>query len=188
MQEDVSGIRIIKACVRETYEKIRFSKANDALIKTQLRTLLIFAFMNPVVNAIMYLTVALILLTGSHEVRAGTATPGSIMAAITYTTQLLHGILMLVMLFQNISRGLASWKRIREVLGSQPELTDGCFDGDTRVQGGNRVSECFLFLSGQRKIRTFPCKSQYPPGRNRCHHGCYRLRQIHSGEPDPPVL
>lgn len=55
MQEDVSGIRIIKACVRETYEKIRFGKANGELIRTQLKTLTIFAFMNPTVNALMYL-------------------------------------------------------------------------------------------------------------------------------------
>lgn len=135
MQEDVSGIRIIKACVREVYEKLRFGKANDALIKTQLQVLVIFAFMNPVMNAMMYLVVAIILLVGSYEVQGGSATPGNIMAAITYTTQLLNGILMLVMLFQNISRGLASWKRIREVLDSEPELKDGAFEGETKRQG-----------------------------------------------------
>lgn len=135
MQEDISGIRTIKACVREMYEKLRFKKANDELIKTQLKTLVIFAFMNPVVNALMYLVVAGILLTGSFEVRAGQTTPGSIMAAITYTTQMLNGILMLVMLFQNISRGLASWKRVREVLQTEPELKDGTFHGVTPVQG-----------------------------------------------------
>lgn len=75
MQEDVSGIRIIKACVREIYEKIRFGKANDELIKTQLLVLTIFAFMNPVINALIYVVVTLILLAGSFEVRAGTATP-----------------------------------------------------------------------------------------------------------------
>lgn len=151
MQEDVSGIRIIKACVRETYEKIRFGKANNALIKTQLRTLLIFAFMNPVVNAIMYLAVALILLAGSYEVRAGATTPGSIMAAITYTTQLLNGILMLVMLFQNISKGLASWKRIREVLESQSDLTDGSFDGNTQTQGEIEFRNVSFFYPGSEK-------------------------------------
>lgn len=135
MQEDVSAIRIIKACIRELYEKVRFGKANDALVKTQLRVLVIFAFMNPVVNALMYLVVAAILMTGSYQVRIGTATPGSIMAAITYTTQLLNGILMLVMLFQNISRGIVSWKRVREVLDSRPQLTDGPFDGETELRG-----------------------------------------------------
>ncbi|MDO5398794.1 MAG: ABC transporter ATP-binding protein [bacterium] len=135
MQEDVSGIRIIKACVREAYEKLRFGKANDELIKTQLRVLIIFAFMNPIINALMYIVVAVILLTGSFEVRSGGATPGEIMAAITYTTQLLNGILMLVMLFQNISRGLASWKRVKETLESEPELADGSFDGNTELHG-----------------------------------------------------
>ncbi len=135
MQEDVSGIRIIKACVREIYEKLRFGRANDELIKTQLRVLVIFAFMNPIVNAIMYLVVAVILLAGSYEVGSGVTTPGSVMAAITYTTQLLNGVLMLVMLFQNISRGYVSWKRVREVLRSEPELRDGNFEGDTDCHG-----------------------------------------------------
>lgn len=135
MQEDVSGIRIIKACVREIYEKARFGKANDELIRTQLRVLVIFAFMNPVINALMYIVVALILMAGSFEAAEGAATPGSIMAAVTYTTQLLNGILMLVMLFQNISRGIASWKRVKEILDSEPELKDGVFDGDTERHG-----------------------------------------------------
>lgn len=135
MQEDVSGIRIMKACVRETYEKLRFGKANDELIKTQLRVLVIFAFMNPAVNALMYLVVAVILLLGNVQVRFGGATPGALMAAITYTTQLLNGVLMLVMLFQNISRGLASWKRVREVLESEPELADGSFQGEAETGG-----------------------------------------------------
>lgn len=151
MQEDVSGIRIIKACVRESYEKHRFGKANDALVKTQLRTLWIFAFMNPAVNAVMYLAVALILLAGSYEVGAGTATPGSIMAAITYTTQLLNGILMLVLLFQNISKGLASWKRIREVLNSQSDLTDGSFGGNTKVQGEIEFQDVSFSYPGSEK-------------------------------------
>ena len=60
MQEDVSGIRIIKACIREIYEKLRFDKANSELIKTQLQVLTIFAFMNPIINALMYVVVVII--------------------------------------------------------------------------------------------------------------------------------
>ena len=148
MQEDVMGIRIIKACVREIYEKLRFGKANDELIKTQLNVLVIFAFMNPVINGLMYIVVA-----GSFEVNSGGATPGIIMAAITYTTQLLNGILMLVMLFQNISRGIASWKRVREILLSEPELKDGTFDGQTKLKG--EVQFCnvsFSYPGTNRKV------------------------------------
>ncbi|MBD5116182.1 MAG: ABC transporter ATP-binding protein [Ruminococcaceae bacterium] len=134
MQEDISGIRVIKACVREIYEKVRFGKANGELIKTQLKILTVFAFMNPVINALMYIVVAMILLKGSFLVEAGTVTPGSVMAGITYTTQLLNGVLMLVMLFQNISRGYTSWKRVKEILDS-PNINDGDFDGTASLAG-----------------------------------------------------
>lgn len=146
MQEDVSGIRIIKACVREVYEKARFGRSNDELIRTQMEVLVIFAFMNPAINALMYLTTAVICLSGSRQVTSGGATPGVIMAAITYTTQLLHGILMLVMLFQSISKGLASWKRVKEILDARPELENGSFSGSTELRGAvefRNVSFCY---------------------------------------------
>lgn len=135
MQEDVSGIRIIKACVREAYEKLRFGKANNELLGTQLHVLVIFAFMNPMMNLMMYVVVILVLLAGSVHVGSGALMPGAVMGAITYTTQLLQSILSLVMLFQNISRGRASWRRVRRVLETEPELTDGDFDGETEERG-----------------------------------------------------
>lgn len=152
MQEDVSGIRIIKACVREIYEKARFGKTNDELIKTQLRVLTIFAFMNPAVNALMYIVVVVILLVGSAGVSTGGTTPGHIMAAITYTTQMLNGVLMLVMLFQNISRGIASWKRVKEVLYSKPQLVDGSFDGETGVHGKIEFRNVSFAYPGRRHM------------------------------------
>lgn len=152
MQEDVSGIRMIKSCVREMYEKARFGKANGELIKTQLHILVIFAFMNPVINALMYIVVAVILLVGSFEAGSGGTTPGCIMAAITYTTQLLNGILMLVLLFQNISRGIASWKRVKEILQNEPELQDGTFDGSTRQHGEIEFRDVSFSYPGSSQI------------------------------------
>lgn len=139
LQEDISAIRIIKACVRETYEKLRFGKANDDLIKTQLKVLLTLAFLNPLVNMVMNLSVAAILWYGARDVMEGAASPGSIMAAITYTTQLLMGIMMLMMLFQNISRGFISWKRLATVLHLEPEIQDGKFDDN----GYSGSSDCY---------------------------------------------
>ena len=135
LQEDISAIRIIKACVRETYEKLRFGKANGDLIKTQLKVLLTLAFMGPVVNMLMNLTIAAILWYGAKNVLEGTASPGSMIAAITYTTQLLMGIMMLMMLFQNISRGFISWKRLAAVLHLQPEIQDGGYADSTAGNG-----------------------------------------------------
>lgn len=127
LQEDISGIRIIKAFVKELYEKIRFGKANDELLAKQFKILILFAFLHPVANCFMYLTIAFMIWSGGKAVSCGISTPGSIMAAITYTTQLLHSVLMVVFIIQNVSRGLTSWKRIKEIINIDPELTDGSY-------------------------------------------------------------
>ena len=125
MQEDVAGVRIIKSCVREAYEKLRFGQANSRLMNTQLRILFIFAFLNPTVHFVLDLIIAVLLLWGNHQVRLGQMTPGLIMAALTYITTMMHGILILVMVFQNITRGMASWKRISDLLRTEPVVKDG---------------------------------------------------------------
>lgn len=149
LQEDISGIRVIKACVRELYEKVRFGRKNEALVKNQLRILVIFAFMNPVMNALMYLVVALILVIGNVQVGNGLTTPGVIMAAITYTTQMLNGILMLVMLFQTISKGITSWKRVKEILDSEPDLKDGRKSGEQKQCGEIEFRDVSFSFSGK---------------------------------------
>ncbi|MBM6998679.1 ABC transporter ATP-binding protein [bacterium] len=130
MREDVSAIRTVKACVREAYEKARFGAANDALIRDQLRVLVTLAFMNPLVNAIVYLIMASIVILGSGQVATGATTPGAIVAALTYLTQMLNGLLMLVMVFQDVSRGRASWSRLREVLRTEPDIVGGAYRGE----------------------------------------------------------
>ena len=125
LQEDIAGIRIIKAYVKEQYEKIRFGKANDELLAKLFKILILFAFLPPVANCFMYLGIAILIWNGGRAVAAGTSTPGSIMAAITYTTQLLHSVLMIVGVIQNVTRGQTSWKRVKEIIGINPELIDG---------------------------------------------------------------
>ena len=126
MQEDVAGVRIIKSCVREAYEKLRFGRANSRLMNTQLQILFIFAFLNPTVHLVLDLIIAVLLLWGNYQVRLGQMTPGLIMAALTYITTMMHGILILVMVFQTLTRGLASWKRVDDLLRTEPVVRDGC--------------------------------------------------------------
>ena len=137
MQEDITGFRLIKACVRETYEKMRFGKASQEMIGTQLRVLILMAYMHPVVSVLMNATVAAILYIGNREVSAGASSPGGVMAAITYTTQLLTGVLLLLMLFQSMARGMTSWRRIKEVLDTKPAMPDG--DGVSEVSAPGEV-------------------------------------------------
>lgn len=128
LSEDIAGIRIIKACVREAYEKRRFGRANEALLATQLHVLVLFALMNPLVNLVMGTLVVLVLWQGGQMAAAGMIRPGLVIAAISYTTTMLMGVMMLVMLFQTISRGLASWKRLRTLLQMEPAIRDGAHD------------------------------------------------------------
>lgn len=97
------------------------------------------------------MVVALILQAGAAEVTAGATTPGNIMAAITYTTQLLNGIMGLTMLFQNISRGFASWKRVKEVICAEPQIKDSPFDGQTETHGKIEFRNVSFSYSGSGK-------------------------------------
>lgn len=152
MQEDISGIRTIKACVKENYEKVRFGKANDALVETQMSVLIYFAFMNPTMNVIMNFVVVLILYVGANGVQNGTTTPGVIMAAITHTTQLLNGVLMLVIIFQNITRGTASWHRVREVLHCKAALVDGDYCGKPQLGGEIEFRDVSFSYPGSNRL------------------------------------
>lgn len=125
LQEDISGIRVIKACVREAYEQMRFGKANSELVKTQLKILMSFAMLHPAMHAIMHTVAVLILYFGFGLFRSGRVSPGGIMAALTYSTQLLNGILMLTMLFHGITRGRASWQRVKALLATEPGIAEG---------------------------------------------------------------
>ena len=135
MQENVSGPRVVKAYVKEDYETERFNKANDELVGTQLDVLLLLSYMTPVMNIILNLSVVAVIKVGGIQVMDGSATPGNVMAAITYCSQVLNAVMRMTMIFQTASRGVASQKRIMEVLNCEPAIKDGAYDGETIVKG-----------------------------------------------------
>lgn len=135
VQENVAGARVVKAYVREDYEKKRFGDANNDLVDTQLRVLKLFAFMTPLANIVLNMVMIIIIKVGAIDVQAGSTTPGSVMAAITYLSQIMHSVMMLAMIFQTVSRGKASASRLNEVLNTEPAIADGGFDGKTAVKG-----------------------------------------------------
>lgn len=135
MQENVSGARVVKAYVKENYETKRFGKANDELVDTQLRVLIILSYMTPIMNIILNISVVAVIKIGSIQVAAGSVTPGNVMAAITYVTQVLNAVMRMTMIFQTMSRGIASGKRVMEVVKCEPSIKDGSFDKETAVKG-----------------------------------------------------
>jgi len=135
MQENVSGSHVVKAYVKEDYETERFNKANDELVGTQLDVLLLLSYMTPVMNIILNLSVVAVIKVGGIQVMDGSATPGNVMAAITYCSQVLNAVMRMTMIFQTASRGVASQKRIMEILNCEPAIKDGAYDGETIVKG-----------------------------------------------------
>lgn len=137
VQENVSGARVVKAYTREDYEFDRFSKANDELVATNLRVQKLMVLLTPILSILMNASVIAVIYIGGGSVieSAREAQVGSIMAAITYITQILMSMMMIGMMFQMVTRATASAKRIREVLDADPVISDGSFSGDTPEHG-----------------------------------------------------
>jgi len=135
MQENVSGSRVVKAYVREQYEQNRFESANGDLVGTQLDILLLFSYMTPIMNIILNASIVAIIKVGAIQVDAGGVTPGQVMAAITYISQILNAVMRMTMIFQSVSRGIASGRRVTEVLTCEPTIRDGSFLGQTLCKG-----------------------------------------------------
>ena len=129
IQENVSGIRVVKAFVQEKREEARFENANQALVGTQFRVELLLSFMRPVMNIVLNLSVVAIIYVGSLRVQDGSVAPGTVMAAVTYITQILNGMMMLAMIFQTLSRGIVSASRLSEILSTDPAITGGSYNG-----------------------------------------------------------
>ena len=125
VQENVTGARMVKAYVNEEYEEERFKTANNDLMNTSYRVQKLMAAATPVLTLFMNAVVVLIILIGGWQVEAAEMEVGSIMAGVTYTTQILMSIMMVSMMFQTISRSRASAARIREVLNTRPCIEDG---------------------------------------------------------------
>lgn len=158
MQENVSGTRVVKAYVKEEYEKKRFGTANGELVGTQLDVLLLFSYMTPIMNIILNVSVVAVIKVGAIEVSAGSVSPGDVMAAITYISQILNAVMRMTMIFQTVSRGVASGRRIKEVLACEPSIADGNFMGDTAVKGKvefRDVSFSYSGMGGEKVIEHF---------------------------------
>ncbi|MBQ8207513.1 MAG: ABC transporter ATP-binding protein [Clostridia bacterium] len=127
VQENVSGARVVKAYVREDYETKRFMSANSELKDINLRVLRLMAIIHPVLNIIQNFAIIAIILIGGIDISNGIAgmSVGNVMAGITYVTQVIMSIMMVTMMFQSISRAIASGKRINEVMDSAPVIESG---------------------------------------------------------------
>ena len=122
VQENVTGARVVKAYVREDTEEKRFDDANISLMESNLRVQTLMAILQPLLMIILNLSVIAVIVIGGWQVQAQAMKVGEVMAAITYLTQVLQGVMMMSMMFQTLAKASASANRLREVLETDPVI------------------------------------------------------------------
>lgn len=125
VQENVTGARVVKAYVREDTEEKRFDDANISLMESNLRVQTLMAILQPLLMIILNLSVIAVIVIGGWQVQAQAMKVGEVMVAITYLTQVLHGVMMMSMMFQTLAKASASANRLREVLETDPVIKSG---------------------------------------------------------------
>src|SRR5699024_5756413 len=130
LREQITGMRVVRAFVREDYETQRFTKANQHLTDLAVGVGKLFVVLFPLISLVLHVATAAVLWFGGLRVEAGLVEVGSLTAFMQYLLQILMAVMMATMIFLMIPRAMVSAKRITEVLDTKPELTEGQLDAD----------------------------------------------------------
>lgn len=123
IQENLTGIRVVKSFNRQDYAEEKFKVRNDQLQSTSLEAINIIVTIMPLMNLLIYGCIFAVLWFGGHQVIEGTMKKGALISFITYITQILMALMMLSMYFMQATRGAASANRLIEVLETQPDIS-----------------------------------------------------------------
>lgn len=124
LREQVVGLRVVRAFVREDHERARFATVNDELSEISLRIGQLFVLMFPLIMMILHLATAAVLWFGGHRVDQGLLEIGGMTAFMQYLLQILMALLMGVFMLMMLPRALVSAERIGEVLDARPTLSE----------------------------------------------------------------
>ena len=124
IQENLVGIRIVKAYVRGEYEEEKFRKAADDVRTAQVKAEKVIIFSMPLMTLVMYVSMIAVMWFGGKMVVGGTMLSGELISFFTYVTQILSSLMMLGMVFVSIIMVKASNKRIIEVLDEVPDIAN----------------------------------------------------------------
>lgn len=130
LREQITGMRVVRAFVREDYETQRFTKANHHLTNLAVGVGKIFVLLFPLISMVLHVATAAVLWFGGLRVADGLVEVGSLTAFMQYLLQILMAVMMATMIFLMVPRALVAGKRINEVLSTEPELTEGSREAD----------------------------------------------------------
>lgn len=122
LQENINGVRVVKAYVREDYEINKFKKSTDTLKNTMLKGEKIIIFVAPAMQFCMYSCIVLLSWFGAKMIVTGNLTTGQLMSLFSYTANILMSLLMFAMVLVTITLSRASGERIVEVLDEEPSI------------------------------------------------------------------
>lgn len=122
VQENVTGIRIVKACVREDFEKKRFKRANDNLYKLFVRAEKVVVLNSPIMMLTVYASILVISWVGAKMIVGSSLTTGNLTSLLAYCMNILMSLMMISMIFVMITMSLPSAKRIVEVLNEKSDI------------------------------------------------------------------
>jgi len=122
LREQITGLRVIRAFVRDAHERERFGAANGALTDTALRVGRLMALNMPAANIVMQMTSIATVWFAAHRIAAAEIEVGALVAFISYIAQVLISVMIASMLFAMAPRALVSGRRIREVLETSPSV------------------------------------------------------------------
>ena len=122
VQENVTGIRVVKAFVREDYEVDKFKRATGNLYKMFVRAEKILTLNMPIMQTTVYTCILLISWLGARMIVAGDMTTGEMMSLLTYCMNILMSLMMLSMIFVMVTMSAASGNRVSEVLNEESTL------------------------------------------------------------------
>ncbi len=124
VQENISGIRVVKAYVREDYEKDKFQKASGNIYRFLLKAERILAGMSPFMMATVYTCILMISWLGAKMIVTADFTTGELMSMLSYCMNILGSLMMLSMVFVMITMSIANAKRVAEVLNEKATITN----------------------------------------------------------------
>jgi ATP-binding cassette subfamily B protein len=122
LREQIVGLRVIRAFVRDEAEQARFGRANDDLTGTALRAGRLMALNMPAVMAVLHLAGVAVVWLAAGRIHAGTLAVGTVVAFLAYNAQILISVMMAAMLFLMAPRAVVSARRVAEVLDTAPSV------------------------------------------------------------------
>ena len=139
VQENLIGIRVVKAFVKEDHETQKFREAAEGVRKTQVSAEKLLAYGQPAMQLVMFLCLVAVVWFGGRQIilGTGTMTMGDLASFITYVNQILMSLLMVAMIFVNVVLSSASAARVSEVLKEKPEITDESATTDEQPKDGS---------------------------------------------------